>query len=236
MNFVIPYFKLFNFIYYSMIEGVIFDFNGTLFWDTQYHNKAWDIYLQKYGRQISDQDKDLYIHGKPNKDIFNFLEQRELTPEELNSRVEEKESIYREICLNHSLELAQGAADFLDFLKLKDIPFTIATSSGLSNVQFYFEFLNLNNWFSIEKVVYDDGSFKGKPEPDIFLIAAHKIGLPIKLCAIFEDSVTGLKAAVNAKAGMLFYVKSSGIPVPVLDANVITDFKQVDRNIFKHII
>lgn len=56
-----------------MIEGVIFDFNGTLFWDTPYHNRAWDIYLQSHGRQISDHDKDLYIHGKPNRDIFNFL-------------------------------------------------------------------------------------------------------------------------------------------------------------------
>jgi HAD superfamily hydrolase (TIGR01509 family) len=215
------------------VQGVIFDFNGTLFWDTEYHNKAWDIYLAKHNQQLTDQEKDVYIHGKPNRNIFEFLEKRELSEAELESRIEEKEGIYQEICNNLNLSLAPGAEEFLNFLKERKVPFTIATSSGWGNVKFYFEYLNLEKWFSIDKVVYDDGSYKGKPEPDIFLIAAHKLDLPIKLCAIFEDSLTGLKAANNAKAGVVFFVRSNNSIVPP-EINVIniSDFNQVDRKMF----
>lgn len=213
-------------------QGAIFDFNGTLFWDTEYHNKAWDIYLSRYNRHMSDHEKDLYIHGKPNKDIFEFLENKPIAGDELEIRVEEKESIYRDICIKEGLSLAPGAIDLLDFMKISGIPFTIATSSGIRNVEFYFENLSLTKWFDREKVVYDDGSFKGKPEPDIFLIAAHKLDLPIKSCVIFEDSVTGLNAGINAKAGMLFYVKTNSVSIPDLNVTVITDFNQVDRKIF----
>lgn len=215
------------------IKGVIFDFNGTLFWDTHYHNQAWDIYLERLNMKISDKEKDEHIHGKPNKDIFEYLLKRNLSNEELEKYVEEKESIYRDICRKNDSNLAPGAIGFLEFLKNSNIPFTIATSSGISNVKFYFEHLRLSKWFSMEKVVYDNGSFKGKPAPDIFLLAAEKIGLPIEQCIIFEDSVTGLKAASNAKAGMLFYVKSNQIDLPNVEAHVISDFNQVDRQIFK---
>ena len=214
------------------IKGVIFDFNGTLFWDTKYHNQAWDIYLQRINMNLSDPDKDVYIHGKPNKDIFEFLLKRTLSADELEKVVEEKESIYREICTKSITGLAPGAIGFLEFLKNSEIPFTIATSSGWGNVKFYFNHLDLNRWFSIEKLVYDNGKIKGKPAPDIFLVAAEKLGLPIEQCAIFEDSATGLKAASNAKAGMVFYVKSNKIDISDITAHVITDFNQVDRQIF----
>lgn len=215
------------------IKGVIFDFNGTLFWDTNYHNQAWDIYLERIGMKLSDHEKDMHIHGKPNKDIFAFLFKRKLSPEELHKVVEEKESIYREICLKNSTSLAPGAIGFLDFLKNSRIPFTIATSSEWGNVKFYFEHLNIDKWFSVDQVVYDNGSFKGKPAPDIFLHAAEKIRVSIGDCALFEDSVAGLKAAMNAGAAKLFYVKSNDIDISEIEATVITDFNQVDRQLFR---
>lgn len=215
------------------IQGVIFDFNGTLFWDTKYHNQAWDKYLQRLNISLTDEEKDNHFHGKPNRDIFEFLFKRELTPEELEKAVEEKESIYREICLNQSTDLAPGAIGFLDFLKNNNVPYTIATSSGIGNVKFYFKHLNLQKWFEMDKVVFDNGSFKGKPAPDIFLIAASKINVPIDKCAIFEDSVSGLQAALSAKARKVFYVKSNNAYIRDSDVKVITDFNQVDRSYFR---
>lgn len=214
------------------IQGVIFDFNGTLFWDTEFHNQAWDIYLARLGMTISDQDKDLHIHGKPNRDIFEFLFKRKLNDDELWQAVEEKESIYRDICLKNNASLAPGALGFLEFLKNNKIPFTIATSSGAGNVKFFFDYFMLDKWFSINDTVYDDGTFNGKPAPDIFLLAAKKINIPINNCIIFEDSATGLKAATSANAGMVIYVKSNNIEIPENIHKVITDFNQADRRIF----
>lgn len=214
------------------IQGVIFDFNGTLFWDTEFHNQAWDIYLNRLGMSISDQEKDEHIHGKPNKDIFEFIFKRNLTSQELDRAVEEKESIYREICLRSDTSLAPGAIGFLEFLKNNNIPFNIATSSGINNVKFFFKHFQLDKWFEKGKVVYDNGAFTGKPAPDIFIIAAQNIGVDITGCIIFEDSVTGLKAAANARALKVFYVKSNNIEVKEKVDQIITDFNQVDRRLF----
>ena len=45
------------------IKGVIFDFNGTLFFDTHLHNQAWDIFLKKHSFVLTDEEKNLKIHG-----------------------------------------------------------------------------------------------------------------------------------------------------------------------------
>ena len=89
---------------------------------------------------------------------------------------EEKESMYRNMCLKDEkmFKLVKGLSEFLDKLKEAGIPITIATGAPVSNVKFYFEHLNLGKWFDINKVVYTDGSFKGKPEPDIFFESCQK--------------------------------------------------------------
>lgn len=72
--------------------------------------------------------------------------------------------MYRNMCLKdmEMFKLAKGLPDFLDKLKEAGILITIATGAPLSNVKFYFEHLNLGKWFDINKIVYTDGSFKGK--------------------------------------------------------------------------
>ena len=60
------------------IKGVIFDFNGTLYWDTELHNSAWDQFLEKNRIFLSDEEKDSRIHGKNNIDILKNVFAREL--------------------------------------------------------------------------------------------------------------------------------------------------------------
>ena len=80
-------------------SGVIFDFNGTLFWDTPLHNKAWNMFLEKRGMHLSDHEFFATFHGKNNRDIFNSLFQREHPAEEIRALVDEKETLYRQLCL-----------------------------------------------------------------------------------------------------------------------------------------
>ena len=96
-------------------SGVIFDFNGTLFWDTPLHNKAWNMFLEKRGMYLSDHEFFATFHGKNNRDIFNSLFQREHSAEEIRALVDEKETLYRQLCLETEMMLAPGAPDFLDF-------------------------------------------------------------------------------------------------------------------------
>ena len=148
-------------------KGLVFDFNGTLVWDTPYHNRAFDIFLEKHNIHLTDQEKTIKIHGKTNPDIMRGIFERGLSNEEIHVFSIEKETIYQNLVIN-DLHFADGAEDLFNFLKQNKIPFCIATSSDFFNVEFYFRQLNLQRWFSVDNVIYNDGTLKGKPEPDIF--------------------------------------------------------------------
>jgi haloacid dehalogenase superfamily, subfamily IA, variant 3 with third motif having DD or ED len=212
-------------------KGAIFDFNGTLFWDTAFHDQAFDIFLEKHNVRLTSEEKRVKIHGKPNVDIMRGIFGGHLSVDEANEMGLEKEAIYRELCVN-DLKFAPGAEIFFDFLQSKNVAMTIATSAGIENVSFYFEKMNLERWFCLEKTAYDDGTFRGKPYPDVFLAAANKIGLKPEETVMFEDSVAGILATENAGAGKIYIVNSYGENYSRFSHDIITDFDQVDRNLF----
>lgn len=217
-----------------LFSGVIFDFNGTLFWDTKLHNKAWDIFLTKHNLHLSDEDKFQKLHGKNNRDIFQAIFNGMLSDEKIRNYTLEKELLYQELCLQTNMPLAPGAPEFLDFLKNNNIPFTIATASGKENVDFYFEHLPLTNWFEYDKVVYNNGKIKGKPDPQIYQIAMSIIGKKPEEVIIFEDAVAGLQAAKNAQAGKIIVVDSNDDNYRYWsDYQIIKSFNEVDRMQFK---
>ena len=214
-----------------MIKGAIFDFNGTLFWDTAFHDLAFDIFLEKHGVQLSDDEKRIKIHGQANPDIMRSIFGDQITEKEIWDFSQDKELIYRQLCIN-DLKFAPGAEDLFDFLQGKGIPFTIATSAGIENVSFYFENMKLNRWFRLDKVAYNDGTLRGKPHPDVFLAAAQKLDLLPQETVIFEDSISGIISAENAGAGKIYIVNSYGENYSRYPYDIITNFDEVDRKLF----
>lgn len=213
-------------------KGVVFDFNGTLVWDTPYHNRAFDIFLEKHNIQLTDEEKTIKIHGKTNPDIMRGIFERELTDKEIVDFSIEKESIYQQLIID-DLHFADGVVELFDFLKLHNIPFTIATSSDFFNVDFYFHQMNLARWFSPESVVYNDGTLQGKPEPDIFLRAAAKLKLSPSELIIFEDSKAGIVAAERAGAGKIYIVDSiNDEALKSFGHELIYNFNEVDKSLF----
>lgn len=210
-------------------KGIIFDFNGTLFWDTPLHNQAWDMFLAKHQINLTDQEKNERIHGKNNRDIFNGIFDRTIEGKELDQFIDEKESIYRQICLDIKTRLAPGVTNLFDALKQAGVPMTIATASGLDNVVFFFEQFNLNKWFNFDLLVYDNGKLRSKPMPDFFLKAMKKLELSPNECIIFEDSFAGIAAAENAKAGKIIIVDSTKSDYSKYPYEVIDDFGQFNR-------
>ena len=214
-----------------MIKGAIFDFNGTLFWDTAFHDLAFDIFLEKHNIQLTGKEKRIKIHGQTNPDIMRSIFGVQLTEKEINDYSQDKELIYRQLCIN-DLKFAPGAEDLFDFLKANNIPFTIASSSGIENISFYFANMQLDRWVSLDKVVYNNGTFRGKPHPDGFLAAAKKLHVRPEECAIFEDSVAGIEAAESTGAGKIYIVNSYGENYSRFSYDIITDFGSVDRKLF----
>ena len=191
------------------VRGCIFDFNGTLLFDTPAHADAWRAFLLEEGVAVTDADIQKHIQGRPNPDILrHFL--GELTDQEILTCSKRKEEKYRAVCLqkNDWFRLVDGVPEMFDRLQAEGVPFTIATSSQWDNVSFYFEHLGLDRWFTPETLVFDDGKMRGKPVPDIYLRAMALIGCRPDECAVFEDSLSGIQAGRAAGAGWIIAVDS----------------------------
>ena len=191
------------------VRGCIFDFNGTLLFDTPAHADAWRAFLLEEGVAVTDADIQKHIQGRPNPDILrHFL--GELTDQEILTCSKRKEEKYRAVCLqkNDWFRLVHGVPEMFDRLRAEEVPFTIATSSQWDNVSFYFEHLGLDRWFTPETLVFDDGKMRGKPAPDIYLRAMALIGCRPDECAVFEDSLSGIQAGRAAGAGWIIAVDS----------------------------
>lgn len=221
-------------------KGIIFDFNGTLFFDSKKHYDAWIEYSKRLrGTSFSDDEMRKYMFGRTNEDIITYCTGRKPEPELCEKLSREKEALYREMCINdkENFHLAPYAQELLDFLCEKNIPHTIATMSIKENVDFYIKEMNLAKWFDVEKIVYDDGTVAGKPAPDIYLKAAKKLGIEPKDCIVVEDAISGIQAAEAAGIGKIIAIASlestelyKNIPCV---SQVITDYSNFDTELFE---
>lgn len=221
-------------------KGIIFDFNGTLYWDSHLHKQAWREYSKILrGTMFSDEEMVKYMFGRTNEQIIRYAIGKQPTPEMVAEYGDEKEELYRQMCLKDKehFHLAKGAVEFLDFLKENGIPRTIATMSDKTNVDFFIEHFHLEKWFEIDKIVYSDGIIPGKPAPDIYQIAAEKLGLQPKECIVVEDALSGIKAAEDAGIGKIVAICSEEPPelyenIPAV-TGIIKDFNEFDKSLFE---
>ena len=211
-------------------KGVIFDFNGTLFFDNDKHILAWgEISKMLRGKGITEEELLEHFNGVPNQKIVTYLLGREGIAEEVEKYSQLKEEFYRRFCFEdqEKFHLVDGAVEFFNYLKEKEIPFTIASASIKANIDFFVKEFKLAKWINPEDIVYDDGSYENKVA--MFLDAAKKLGVDIKECMIVEDSVSGIYNAYLAGCRNIMVIDSSGkaeeyksLPGVV---KVINDFK-----------
>lgn len=184
-------------------SAVIFDFNGVLVWDLPIHEAAWnDFASRRRGSLLTEQEMERNVHGRTNRQILEHIVGRGLTEAEEIQLGDEKESMYRQRCsdLGDDFQLSPGAVELLEALREGGIPYTIATSSGPDNVQFFVERLQLERWFERSLIVFDDGTLPGKPAPDIYLKAATVLAVAPEQCTVIEDALSGIAAARAAGA------------------------------------
>ena len=186
-------------------KGIIFDFNGTMFWDNEFHIDAWVEFSARHGCSMTRKDYLTDFIGKTSAKSLEMLLGIKINDNKLNELHEEKETIYRRMCLEDpkNFVLAPGLIQVLDKLKSKSVPRAIATASALPNVEFFIEQFQLERWFDKNHIIYDDGCIKNKPAPDIYLLAANRLKLAPQDLMIVEDSATGAEAAHRAGAGCI---------------------------------
>jgi pseudouridine-5'-monophosphatase len=201
------------------IQCIIFDMDGLLLDTEPFYTEASQRIAATYGKVFDWNVKSLMI-GKRAKDsarIFVDTLNLPLTPEEyLAARQPVLESLFPQA------EPMPGAVRLTEHLRRLRIPQAVATSSDRRH--FELKTTRHQAWFEMFDcvVIGDDPEIRhGKPAPDIFLLAAKRMGVDPSICLVFEDSPSGIKAA--RAAGM----HSIAVPDPHLNPEGLMEADQV---------
>ena len=181
------------------MKAIIFDFNGTLFFDNDKHIIAWGAISELIrNKDITEEELHTKLNGVPNHRIIQYFMDGKATNQDLNHYSLLKEEYYRNFCKEDkdSFHLVKGVETFFDALKENNIKMTIASASIKPNIDFFVESFGLARWMKPEAIVYDDGTYENKVA--MFKKAAEVLDVAIEDCVVYEDSFSGIKNAYSA--------------------------------------
>lgn len=175
--------------------GLIFDLDGTMINNMEFHKIAWKQMLNKLGLSWTDEQVRPHLFGT-NAEIYMRIFGDVFTADEIERNSEEKEQTYRDIYKEH-LKPVDGLSHLLDNLKSDGrFKLAIGTSAPKKNVEFVLDGLDIRSHFSV--VVTADDVVNGKPHPETFLKASQLLNIPPEKCLVFEDVSKGVQAARSA--------------------------------------
>ncbi len=191
-----------------MIEAIIFDMDGVLVDSEPFHIEIENRLFKLNGIDVSDEEHLEYM-GVATEVMWRKIAERhmlELSVEKLTQQ-SRTESIrfFSELT---EIPVMPGLIELLEELKQKKYPMAVASSSFPEIIEIILTKTGLRSYFQI--VVSSEEAGKSKPEPDVFLLAARKLGIIPWNCLVVEDSFNGIKAAHAAQMSCVAY-QSPGV-------------------------
>jgi beta-phosphoglucomutase family hydrolase len=179
-----------------MDKAFLFDMNGTMIDDMQFHLKAWyHILNDDLGANISWEETKSHMYGKNSELLIRIFGENRFSPEEMDRFSIEKEKRYQQEFKPH-LQLIPGLQQFLEKAHALNIPMAIGSAAIPFNIDFVLDNLNIRHYF--KAIVSADDVTISKPHPETFLKAAKLLGVDAANCLVFEDAPKGVEAAQNA--------------------------------------
>jgi beta-phosphoglucomutase len=172
--------------------------DGVLVNTGELHFQAWRRLAESRGQELS-REQFTPTFGMTNPDAIRQLF-GESRPEETRKLALFKEEAFRSLLVGRVTALP-GAAELVRALDAAGHPQAVASSAPRENIDFILEALGLAACF--DAVASADDVRRGKPNPEIFTLAARRLGVPPLDCVVLEDAVVGVRAAI--RAGMRVY-------------------------------
>lgn len=179
------------------ISAVIFDMDGLMFDTERLAFEAWREVCTEAGYDITD-DVILASVGRNERDTETIMKQHLGEDFPFAELRKQRVAHVQDYISKNGMPIKLGLLRLLDYLNEKGIMTAVATSTERVKAEEHITSCNLLHSFNC--IVCGDEVERGKPEPDIFLLAAKKLGCPPSECIVLEDSENGIKAAY--KAGM----------------------------------
>ena len=175
-------------------KAFLFDLNGTMIDDMDFHMKAWHQILNDLGADISLAQMKEECYGK-NDELLERIFPRRFSADEKTRMSYAKEAAYQQ-AFKPSLQLLSGLDVFLAKASKENISMAIGSAAILYNIDFVLDGLNIRHYFPT--IVAAEHVKKSKPDPETYIRCADLIGIPYRDCIVFEDAPKGVEAAENA--------------------------------------
>lgn len=177
-------------------EAFIFDLNGTMIDDMQFHARAWSsIINDDLGAGLSAEEVKRQMYGKNSELLERVFGRHHFTQEREQELSMEKERRYQRDYLEH-MKLIGGLSPFLEKASRQDIAMAIGSAAIPFNIDYILDNLDIRRYF--RAIVSADDVVVSKPHPETFLKAAQLLGIAPEACIVFEDAPKGVEAAQNA--------------------------------------
>ena len=177
-------------------QAYLFDLNGTIIDDMQFHARAWyDILTNDLKADITFDETVLQMYGKNQELLERVFGKGYFTQEQMDKWSLEKEHRYQSAYKPH-LKLIDGLGDYLEKAKSKGIKMAIGSAAIMFNINFILDNLNIREYFTA--IVSAEDVAISKPHPETFLKGADLLKVAYDKCVVFEDAPKGIEAAQNA--------------------------------------
>jgi beta-phosphoglucomutase len=177
-------------------KAFIFDLNGTMIDDMQYHSAAWfSILNDDLNANLTREAVNRQMYGKNEELLDRIFGKDHFTKEQLASISAKKEQNYQ-TAFRPYLQLIAGLPALLEKAKKHDIQMAIGSAAIPFNIDFVLDNLHIRHYF--QAIVSADDVTVSKPDPETFIKAARILGLSPETCIVFEDAPKGVEAAFRA--------------------------------------
>jgi len=173
--------------------GALFDWDGVIINSASAHERSWERLAETESLSLPA-DHFLKGFGMRNEVIIPDLLEWTRDPEEIRRLSLRKEELYRDVVREEGVEVLPGVRTYLTSLQKAAVPCVVATSTQRANVELIFDVTGLGPFF--QDVVASEDVRHGKPDPEVFLIAAEKAGVSPADAVVFEDAHHGIEAAL----------------------------------------
>jgi beta-phosphoglucomutase family hydrolase len=174
--------------------ALLFDLDGVIVHSNPLHREAWTAFNRQFGLETTDSMHEL-MYGRRNDQIIRDFYGSGLSEEEVQRRGAAKEALYRTMASGQVEQmLVPGLRRFL--YRYRNHPMAVVTNGEAANAEFFIENGSLGGYFQV--VVNGNEVKHPKPDPEIYLLAAERLGAEPSQCVVFEDSFAGVAAAKAA--------------------------------------
>lgn len=172
-------------------KAAIWDVDGTLVDTAELHFQAWQEVCRELGRDFT-RDDFAATFGQRNPEIIRKLFGERFDPKEIAALGDRKEILYRSAA-SKGVDLLPGARKLIEDLHRAGFVQAIGSSAPRANLDLILRMTGIARFFAAE--VSGEETQRGKPDPQVFLLAAERIGVAASHCVVFEDAVAGVQAA-----------------------------------------